>query len=429
MDPNYTRLLDDIKNILRSNPRGMTIIQLSEAMNINRNTMAKYLDVLQIGGNVEAYKIGPAKLYTVSNRIPLNAMLEMHDDGIVQIDGEMNVFAVNDAFSNLTGLQKEDLLDNRIETWTYHFEDSARIIECFSVALNGLHSELELEIVVDGSMRYIAGRFVPSTFEDGSRGASLILSDITQRKEQDLALRESEERYRLLAENLQNGLYIVQDEVVIYVNTALCDIMKLTEEEMMGRDFRSFIIEEDIEWSTSEYFQRLEGEEVPSEFIIKLKRGDGEIIPVKMSAGVFEYRGHISTFGTVKDLSQALRAEKSLAITHETLLGILDSLESPVYVVDPMTFKIIHANNKIIDIFGEIEGKICWQVFHASSGGPCDKCSHLTQTSILEEDDFEIGSCLGTSELTKDSEYKFTSKKIVWSDFRPCRLVYGIPLK
>ena len=60
----YKDELSRIKKILKANPRGLTITEISHKIDINRNSVAKYLDVLVTSGHVEKRQVGPAKVYS-----------------------------------------------------------------------------------------------------------------------------------------------------------------------------------------------------------------------------------------------------------------------------------------------------------------------------------------------------------------------------
>ena len=59
----YQQELTEIKTILKSNPKGMTVTDIARQIHINRNSVAKYLDILLISGHAEMVTFGPAKVY------------------------------------------------------------------------------------------------------------------------------------------------------------------------------------------------------------------------------------------------------------------------------------------------------------------------------------------------------------------------------
>lgn len=70
------------------------------------------------------------------------------------------------------------------------------------------------------------------------------------------------------------------------------------------------------------------------------------------------------------------KAEIALTESHERLLTVLNSLDAIVYVADITTHEILFINKYTKDIFGDIEGKICWQALQSGQSGPCSFCSN-----------------------------------------------------
>jgi len=66
----YQKEIETIKRILKENPKGMTVTDVSRKIKINRNSVAKYLDIMRISGYVEMVTFGPAKVFFPSRRIP-----------------------------------------------------------------------------------------------------------------------------------------------------------------------------------------------------------------------------------------------------------------------------------------------------------------------------------------------------------------------
>jgi len=74
--------------------------------------------------------------------------------------------------------------------------------------------------------------------------------------------------------------------------------------------------------------------------------------------------------------SKLINTIASLKDSHERLLLVLDSLDSIVYVSDLETYEILFINKYTRDIFGDIEGKICWQALQSGHDGPCNFCTN-----------------------------------------------------
>jgi PAS domain S-box-containing protein len=94
--------------------------------------------------------------------------------------------------------------------------------------------------------RYLTETILPIVDKEGQVSHILsVLEDITGRKETEEALRESEQKHRLLVEIMNDGLG-VQDEngLITYVNNSLCKMWDYSSEEVLGRPVTDFLDEE-----------------------------------------------------------------------------------------------------------------------------------------------------------------------------------------
>ena len=82
----YQKELSRIRALLKAHPHGLTVTDIAKKIDINRNSIAKYLDILLISGQVEKRVVGKAKVYSLSHRVPISAILSLSSDAIVIID-------------------------------------------------------------------------------------------------------------------------------------------------------------------------------------------------------------------------------------------------------------------------------------------------------------------------------------------------------
>lgn len=134
------------------------------------------------------------------------------------------------------------------------------------------------------------------------------------------ALRESEERYRLLAEQSLVGVFVIQEEKVIYVNPRFVEIFGYPTELKTFNDFLNYIHEEDRERFKQRYHELLDKtfEYIIDEF--KIKKGN-DIAYIEMSAVGIMYKGKPAILGTTLDITYRKKMEEELKI-----LSITDPL-------------------------------------------------------------------------------------------------------
>ena len=70
------RNLASIKEVLKKNPHGLSISDISRELNLNRNSVAKYVNMLMVSGDLEMRSFAAAKVYFLSKRVPISTMLD-----------------------------------------------------------------------------------------------------------------------------------------------------------------------------------------------------------------------------------------------------------------------------------------------------------------------------------------------------------------
>jgi PAS domain S-box-containing protein len=228
--------LSEITKVLKTNPRGMTVTQISKEIDLNRNSVAKYLEVLLISGHVEMRSYGPAKVFFLSQRVPISAMLEFSSDYLLILDRDLKVIRVNDKFLSLLDVERENLIGQRIEDASIPVFGTKEIVSNMRAALNGKQITQKIVYSVGETEYCFNTKIIPTTFEDGLPGVTVILENITESKRMEEELRKSEQRYRLLLESMSDGVYVLDNETTfVLVNDAGAQTIKMPRDELIGK--------------------------------------------------------------------------------------------------------------------------------------------------------------------------------------------------
>ena len=114
MMQDYQQELVAIKDLLKKNPEGMSVTDISKALKKNKNTIGRYLDILLISGQVDMRAYGMAKVYTISQRVPLSAMLSYSKELIMVLDDDAADHRYQRQFFELLQLPREETLGKNI---------------------------------------------------------------------------------------------------------------------------------------------------------------------------------------------------------------------------------------------------------------------------------------------------------------------------
>ena len=149
------------------------------------------------------------------------------------------------------------------------------------------------------------------------------------------ALRESEERYRLLVETMNEGLSVLNSNGrLTYANPKYIEMLGYSPDEMLDHDAADFLDEANRTVFEEQLFRRREGEHGVYE--IEWTKKDGSKIATLMSPQpIFDDFGNYQgSFAVITDVTERKRAEEGLQRLHNLLSSIINSMPSVLVGVD-----------------------------------------------------------------------------------------------
>ena len=188
----YHQEITLIKKILRDNSKGMTVTDISRKIKVNRNSVAKYLDIMRISGHVEMITFGPAKVFFPSRRVPILNMLNFTSDYILVFDKNLKITLINDTFLEFIKNDRETIVGQSInEVISKFFAENLDLSSDIKEAISGKIVNQEVTFEMNGENMYCSLKIIPTTFEDGRHGVTLIIKDNTDHIIVENVLRES----------------------------------------------------------------------------------------------------------------------------------------------------------------------------------------------------------------------------------------------
>jgi len=269
--------IDRIREILKSCQKGLTIAEIARMLNLNRISTSKYLNMMVAAGEAEMRVHGPAKVYYPCQRVPISSLLNFTSDLLVVIDESLTIIDANNMLLEYCGVKKSDLIGHRIDYSPLgQFIDTV-IIDHIKSAIASTGRSLSVKRTVNERDYYFQLKFIPTVFESGDHGVTLIGEDITEltlhrrhleqlvdERSQELVstneqlrkeisnykkvrneLRASETKYRELVQNA-NSIILKMDTVgnIDFFNEFAQDFFGWTQNDLLGKNIYDTIVPE-----------------------------------------------------------------------------------------------------------------------------------------------------------------------------------------
>jgi len=240
-------------------------------------------------------------------------------DGMRLIDKDFNCLRLNRTFLTLSGLSEDEAIGKKC--YKVFPGPACHTSQCSMVRILNGEERVECDIEkerLDGLKIPCLVTATPFRGPDGKLiGIVEDFKDISERKQMETALckakEEAEEKYLALVEQAQDGVVIIQDEVLCFANKSMAEILGYTIGEMVGKHFfhdmvapgcRDFVAERNR--------SLLSGKKVPFFYETKLVANDGGIKDVEISAGIIQYQGNPGTMCIIRDITARKRMEEEL---------------------------------------------------------------------------------------------------------------------
>ncbi len=243
----------------------------------------------------------------------LQTILQTTPDGFWVVDAEGRITEANEAYCRMSGYSLAELLSLRISDIDA-IEESAeteahirRVIEKGSETFETCHRRKDGSLFdVEVSATYLetgGGRFV------------CFCRDITERKQAEEALLESENKFKSFAEAAITGINIIQDGVFKYVNPKFAQMFGYTVEECLnGMPFKNLVYAEDLATVEKQVGRRMFGKAESTNYTFRGLKKDGQIFPVEIYGSAIVYQGKPAATGTILDITERNKVQEQIEI-------------------------------------------------------------------------------------------------------------------
>lgn len=223
---------------------------------------------------------------------------------------------VNDDFSRIDAFIKK-ITKMRIDTG-FPLTDVQRAFELYRTILfpilakelqesSSLHALQKINACLTYTIHKFSDYF-QSLHEKNIRNYAKNLElEITKRTKE---LSESETKYRILVEEINDGYFVNQDGKIVFANRAFCEMHGYTLPEMIGRPYNDFVAPESLLEVMRIYEDNIATGTSPDLFIYFRRHKDGRSLPTETKVDVVAYQKKMATAGICRDITERMEMER-----------------------------------------------------------------------------------------------------------------------
>jgi two-component system cell cycle sensor histidine kinase/response regulator CckA len=271
-------------------------------------------------------------------------------------DGTYCVPFTTEAIKNIFGCSPQDVRDDFSPIARVILpDDFDRVVGSIEYSAKHLSTwTCEYRVQIPGqAIRWMLGNSTPEKSADGSITWYGFNYDITDRKKTEEALRESEEKYRAIIENMQEGYHEVDIKGnFTFFNEAMCRILGYEREELLGMNNRQYADELNTRRVYQVYNRVYRTGEPVKNFEWQIIRKDGDRRDIDVSISLIrDAEGHPTGFrGIVRDITERKRAEEKLHESKEQYRLLVENANDAIFIAQDGVIKF--PNTKTLEILG-----------------------------------------------------------------------------
>lgn len=202
---------------------------------------------------------------------------------------------------------------------------------------------------------------------DGKCAVQLILRDISPMIRMEETLNEKKDMYKTLVENVVAGVFVAQENEIVYVNPYLVNMFGYTFEELQKLPVDAVVDHNELVMlDYDDCKQSMNGQEQHA-FKIKGKRKDGSSIYLEGNCSLISFNGKEAILGTVQDVTFKHEQDQLLQNNAKLYQRMLMSIPEPIFISHED--EVLYANQYAIDLVGQsddsqIIGKPYYRFIH-----------------------------------------------------------------
>ncbi len=220
---------------------------------------------------------------------------------------------VNPAFEHITGTKARNLVGQTV-MHVFPGTESFWVDQCGKTALSGAPVQFK------NSSKLFDRYFEVIAYSPQKGQVATVFTDITERVQMENACWESENNFRELAENANDGILIAGgDGQFLYANSCASRMTDYTDSGLLNIGFKDLIPSDELENIAKIYQKLINGNPAANRYETVFKKQNGGVVPVEMTGSKTRWKGQAAVLLVIRDITQRKRFETKMSEIHDEL--------------------------------------------------------------------------------------------------------------
>ncbi|HEX3001186.1 MAG TPA: PAS domain S-box protein [Methanoregula sp.] len=335
---------------MHDTPNGLTIEEIARAAHLSRTTATKYLNSLFVSGQLNMRKSGPAKVYSLSARLPADQVLSKSSGPVLILDDSYTVREASESFLHTFGIRQEDLAGRDVAGTIIGPGFIGRIRDPVKQALAGAGSVVDAWIPIGKEWQAFRIRVVPLVFSWGAKGVAIRLEDLTG----ELMAREENS---FLADMLNDSPVAITvadfSGILLYTNKMNLELHGYSSAEFLKKTLTDL----DAPDSRKGIAMRMKSlrERGNLSFEVEHVHKDGRLIPLEVHAKVVKWGDRDVIVSIATDITERKRAEAVIRESESKFRTIFEHSPYPIAINSAPDQKFLAVNPAFLAVSGYTE--------------------------------------------------------------------------